>query len=351
MTSPQLVEEFRPKGAVLPWPLPLPPDQSNLFQDDMAELRKGLAALAEQQRALNTRRAYRSDWRDFQVFCENAKCAYLPATPISVCLYLAFQARIGKAVATITRRLAAITAQHKAAGFPTPVNADVGMVLVDIRRKLGTAQKPKTPISLERLKSMLEHLDDDVRGLRDKAILVVGFSSGCRRSELAAFDLSDVQIKPEGLILHVAKSKVDQTAKGRDIGVHRGQAPDLFAELDAKPSPDTCPVHALEKWLVERGNWPGPLFCRVGLHTGKVTRQRLAPAAIALAVKAAAKRAGMEPREYAGHSMRSGCATAAAVGGADILLIAKRLGHASLETTRKYFRPLVFQGNPLAGVL
>jgi site-specific recombinase XerD len=333
------------RSNLLPWPVA---DRALLFADDLAQLRKDLAELALQKQAANTRRAYRADWNDFTDFCTETGRSPIPALPQTVMLYLTYEARIGKAVATITHRLAAITSEHKRAGHPTPCNGDVGLILSDIRRKFGTAQKAKTPISVEALKHMLRNLGDDARGLRDKAILVVGFASGCRRSELAAFDVADVTTHPQGLLLHVARSKVDQTAKGRDVPVHRGQSPDLLVE----PSPDTCPVRALEKWLAERGAWPGPLFCRVGRHTGKVGRQRLAPAAIAEVVKAAAKGAGMDPRELGGHSMRAGCATAAHAAGADILAIAKRLGHASTRTTERYVRHgSLFAVNPLAKVL
>jgi site-specific recombinase XerD len=336
------------KYNLLPWPAV---DRALLFADDLAQLRKDLDELDRQQRSAATRRAYRSDWKDFALFCAETGRAPLPALPQTVMLYLTYEARVGKAAGTITRRLAAITSEHKRAGLPTPCNKDVGLVLVDIRRKLGTAQKPKAPITLEALKLMLTKLDDDIRGLRDKAILLIGFASGCRRSELAAFDLADLTICLEGLILHMAGSKVDQLRKGRDVPVHRGEALDLFAGIDPPP-PDTCPVRALEKWLVERGTWPGPLFCRVDLHTGKVTRQRLAPAAIAMAVKAAGKRAGMDPRQLGGHSMRRGCASAATANGADIKAIQIRLGHASIATTARYIdHANLFAVNPLKGVL
>ncbi len=187
---------------------------------------------------------------------------------------------------------------------------------------------------------MLDLLDDDILGLRDQAILVLGFASGCRRSELAALDVADVTIKSEGLQVHIAKSKTDQEKKGRDVGIERGE------------HAETCPVRVLEKWLVERGSWPGPLFCRVGLHTGKITHHRLAPAAIAQVVKAATKRAGMDASQYAGHSLRSGCATSAAAAGADTVSIARRLGHASTKSTERYIRHAnLFASNPLAGVL
>lgn len=320
--------------------VPAPPRQV-FGKIDVIGLKNAINALeTEKQRSENTLRSYRSDGRNFQAFCQSIHHQEFPAQPETVMLYLMHQAQQGKAMATLAHRLAAIVAEHADAEQPTPCNAHVVGLLSQIRRKFGRSQKPKTPVSLEVLKTMLDQLDDDVRGLRDQAILVVGFASSCRRSELASLDLADVSIVPEGLVIHIARSKVDQQSKGRTFGVHRGE------------NPETCPVRALERWILERGNWDGPLFCRVALHTGKVTRQRLAPAAIAAVVKSAAKRAALDPKLYAGHSLRRGCATAAAAHGADTRVIAARLGHASTKTTERYIEQAnLFAVNPLKGVL
>jgi site-specific recombinase XerD len=320
--------------------VPVPPRQLQRIEAKRA-LREKLDRLdVEKNHSANTRRSYDSALRNFEAFCRQFDCVEFPATPDTVMLYLMRLAEQGKAAATLAHHMAAITAEYVGAGRPTPCDAEVVEKLVAIRRNFGRAQKPKTPVSLEVLKTMLDQLDDDVRGLRDQAILVVGFASSCRRSELAALDLADVSIVPEGLVIHLARSKVDQQSKGRDFGVQRGE------------HPETCPVRALEKWLVERGTWPGPLFCRVALHTNRVTRHRLAPAAIAAAVKSAAKRAALDPKRYAGHSLRRGCATAAAANGADTRAIAARLGHASTKTTERYIEQAnLFAVNPLKGVL
>ena len=147
---------------------------------------------------------------------------------------------------------------------------------------------------------MLATMVDDLRSWRDRAILVLGFASGCRRAELAALDLVDATLAPaeQGLIVYLRKSKTDQEMRGRQIGIQRG-------EHEA-----TCPVRVLVRWIRERGAWTGPLFCRVG-QAGQITRARLSPAAIACVVKAAARRAGLDPGLYAGHSLRAGCATSA----------------------------------------
>lgn len=291
-------------------------------------------------RANSTRRVYAADWRSFTGFCQLIGRESLAAEPQTVMRYLAYEADHGRAVSTITRRLVVINHEHKLAGHPSPCDANVGQVLTGIRRKLGTASKPKTPVFPDNLKLMLEETDRSVRGIRDTALMLFLFASGMRRAEAAALDVRDVTSEPQGLRILIRESKTDQEKKGQEVGVQRGL------------NEQTCPALALERWVRERGTWPGPLFCRIELHTGKITRERLSPAAIADVVKAAAKRAGMPAREFAGHSMRSGCASSASANGADSLAIMRRLRHASLKTTARYIRHgNLFAVDPLKGVL
>src|SRR5262249_33580424 len=152
----------------------------------------------------------------------------------------------------------------------------------------------------------------------ERAIVLFGFASALRRSELAGLDLADVRLVVRGAIVCVAKSKNDQEGEGRELGVHRGRWQ------------QTCPVPALEAWIAKRGEWDGPLFAAIG-RTGVVGRSRLSGAAIAGVVKAAAKRAGLDPSRYGGHSLRAGCATSAAEGGASDLAIMGRTGHTTVE--------------------
>jgi integrase len=338
---------------VLPWPDLLPEtdvsqfpqaEQLPLFSEageiDVAALRRKEAERRAQQCAGATRRAYESDWKNFRTFCAKVNRDSLPAMPGTVTLYLDYAASRGLAVATITRRLAAITTEHKRAGHPTPCKSeDVHIVLADIRHELGVAQKPKTPVSPEDLEAMLDQTGEGIIGLRDRALLLTGFGSWMRRSELAALNLADATFERLGLLIRIGRSKTDQDGKGQEVGVHRC------------PRKAVCPVRALEKWIAARGKWAGPLFPHV-LRSGKVTRERLAPRAIARVVKRTAKRAGLDPAKYSGHSLRSGGATAAAAAGADILAIKNQLRHASMRTTEKYIRHgSVFAVNPLKGVM
>lgn len=318
------------------------PEQLRLFElgrVDLTVLRMERAALAEGMRAAATRRAYAADWRDWERWAGEAGRSPLPASADSVSLYVCDLARRGLASATIERRMCALAARHLAAGLASPVSADVRELLSAVRRKLGTEPHAKAALMAIDLARLVGVLPEDARGARDRAVLLLGFASGLRRSELAALQLGDVEIEPRGVRVHLARSKTDQEGAGRVLGVHRGKRA------------ATCPVRALEGWLVERGRWPGPLFCRVG-YGGRIEHRGIRPRAIAAIVQAAARLAGLDASKYAGHSLRAGCATEAAARGAAESAIMERTGHRSTAMVRRYIRHgTVFARDPLAGAL
>ena len=291
--------------------------------------------------AANTRRAYGFDWADFTSWCESAGRASLPATADTVSLYVVALARAGRLVATMERRCAAIAHYHLAAGMPSPITADVREVLYGLRRKLGCApQHAKAALSVEELQAMLAATAKDARGVRDRALLLLGFAGGLRRSELSGLDVADVRVVEEGLEVRLRRSKTDQEGRGRELGVHRGRRK------------ATCPVRALEAWMVERGRWAGPVFAVVERPSGRLTRRRLSPQGCAAVVKAAAKAAGLDPARYAGHSLRAGLATVAAEHGASEKAIMARTGHRSVAMVQRYIRHgSLFRVNPLEAVL
>jgi integrase len=187
---------------------------------------------------------------------------------------------------------------------------------------------------------VVEACPEGALGARDRALLLLGFASSLRRSELAALQVSDVEEVRQGLVVRLARSKTDQTGAGRELGVHRGS------------HGVTCPVRALVRWLVERGRWPGPLFCTVDSRRGAVLHRAMTGASIATAIKAACVRAGLDPSRYAGHSLRAGCATAASANGASELAIMGRTGHRSVAMVGRYVRHgSLFAVDPLEGVL
>jgi integrase len=317
------------------------PEQLRLFGGgviDIQDLRRERETLAAAGRAASTRRAYASDWRDWERWCREAGRGPLPASADSMTLYVVDLSR-RRAVATIERRLCAIAAAHLAVGKASPINADVREVMAAIRRRLGTAQACKDALTVPDLVAMVAALPKGPRGLRDRCVLVLGLASGLRRSELAALQLADIEVREAGLVVRIGRSKTDQEGAGREVGIHRGKRA------------GTDPARAFERWRAVRGTWAGPLFCPVRFY-GEIVERGISPTAIARIVQRAAAAAGLDPTRYAGHSLRAGCATVAAERGASEGAIMARTGHRSARMVRRYIRHgSLFSVDPLAGAL
>lgn len=274
-----------------------------------------------------TLRAYRSDWAHFEAWCQIHQLSPLPADPATVALYITDLAAC-RAAGTITRRLTSITKAHQSAGLDTPAttrHVAVSETLKGIRRTIGTAQKCKAPLLTKDLRKIVEQLPSGLIGARDRALLLVGYAGGFRRSELARLAVEDANFTEDGLIITLRHSKTDQEGQGRKIGIPRGS------------NPDTCPVRSLREWLSMAKIETGALFREVSRH-GLVGKKSLHKDSIGLIVKRAAERAGYDPSTLAGHSLRSGLATQAAMNGATELAIMKQTGHRSLAMLRRYIR-------------
>ena len=198
-----------------------------------------------------TLKAYRNDWRDFESWCRDHQLPSLPSTPESVALYIADRAST-LASGTIARRLTSITKAHQAAGFTdspaTTRHFVVGETLKGIRRTIGTAQHGKAPLLSADIRRIVAARREDLLGLRDAALVLVGFAGGFRRSELAGIHIYDLKFSTDGVVVTVRKSKTDQEGAGREVGLPFGS------------SPDTCPVRALRQWLDRAGIREGPVF-------------------------------------------------------------------------------------------
>lgn len=277
-------------------------------------------------KAPNTVKAYRSDWASFEAFCQGREVAPLPASPATVAAYLAEAARRLKAN-TIDRHLTAISQAHQLAGVPNPIDDKfVRTVMAGIRRVKGTAQKAKDPLSPELLRKMFAAAPADLRAVRDRALLLVGFAGAFRRSELVALRYEDVQFSSEGLVVTIPKSKTDQEGEGQTIGIPYGS------------HPESCPVRALAAWLERSNITYGFLFTGIGRWGGEVTGKPLCDHQLAKIIKRLASCAGLDPACFSGHSLRSGLATCAAEGGATERAIMDQTRHRSLKQVRKYIR-------------
>jgi site-specific recombinase XerD len=282
------------------------------------------ANYAQAGKAAATRRAYGSDFALFRSWCEVKRIAPLPASPEAVAAFLAAEANRGVKVATIGRRLAAIRYAHKLAGREPPTNSEaVKATLRGIRRTTGSAPARKAPATADKVLAMVATAGMDLKGIRDRAILLLGFAGAFRRSELVALNIADLEFCDSGLRVTIRKSKTDQEGLGATIAV----APGSIA----------CPVDAVRVWIGAAGISEGALF-RPVTRTGKISPRRLSARAIAELVKAYARRAGLKAADFSGHSLRSGFLTSAAARGASIFKMMDVSRHKSIDTLRGYVR-------------
>ncbi|WP_254449033.1 site-specific integrase [Thalassococcus sp. S3] len=280
----------------------------------------------------NTRKAYRSDLAHFADWGGS-----LPATADMVARYLAHHAE-ALAPSSLARRLATLSKVHEANACPNPCRSEiVRATMRGIKRVKGTAQDQARPLLREDLFTLLDALGDDPRAFRDRALLLIGWAGGFRSSELVGLDLVDIEEVREGLVLHLRRSKTDQTRQGRKIGIPLGRT-------------RHCPVAALSAWLDAQRVNDGPIFRPVDRH-GNVQPDRLRSDAVSTILRNRLKNAGIDPESYSGHSLRAGLATSAIKAGVPTHKVRAQTGHASDLMLSRYVRDAgLFDGN-VAGVL
>lgn len=288
-----------------------------------------------------TLRAYQSDWRNFETWCHKHRLNSLPATPQTVALYMADSASTFKS-GTITRRLTSITKAHQSAGYAdSPASTRhmvVGETLKGIRRTIGTAQKGKDPLLTTDIRKIVRACPNSLIGLRDRALTLVGFSGGFRRSELARIQRHHLTFGKNGVIIEVPMSKTDQEGEGRKVGLPFG----AHAQI--------CPVRAPRAWLTAADIKKGDVFRGVNRHR-QVAKHALYRDSIGIILKRAAKRAHMKTKPIAGHSLRSGMVTQAAMNGVNQFVIMKQTGHRAIATLCRYVRlGRIFTENAAAGL-
>jgi integrase len=252
---------------------------------------------------------------------------------------LTARADAGKKPATLALELAAIGAAHKAAGHASPAAAESGRaVLAGIRRTVGVAQRRVTPLLPGDLRAVSVTLPRNLLGARDRALLLLGFAGAFRRSELSALEVEDLRFGDDGLQVLLRRSKTDQEGRGETKGIPFGS------------HAATCPVRALKAWLEAAKLEHGPLFREVTRH-GRVATSPLTGRSIARVIKRCAAVAGLDARDFSGHSLRAGLATAAAKAGKSTHAIMRQTGHKSADMLSRYIREAqLFDDNAADGI-
>jgi integrase len=278
-----------------------------------------VAALVEASIADNTRRAYRSDLAHFSAWGGS-----LPAEPALVASYLAAHAET-LGVSTLVRRIATLSKAHQAQGLANPCRSEiVRATLRGVKRTRGTAQREAKPLLREDLFRVLDAMGERVKDVRDRALLLVGFAGGFRRSEIVGLNCNDVERVRQGLIIALRRSKTDQEGAGRKIGIPLGRT-------------RHCPVLALDDWLTVSGIEAGPIYRPIDRHR-RIGAARLSGEAVSLVIKERVEAAGIDPTGFSGHSLRAGFATSAVQAGVSTLKIRSQTGHASDTMLGRYVR-------------
>lgn len=280
-------------------------------------------------KSANTLKAYASAYRDFVFYCDNiANARAMPAASETVCDYIAFLADRHIKVSTIDQRIAAIAFLHTSQNLDDPTaHAMIKETMAGIRRALGTAPNQKAPLLRQDVRHLALILGDDVRGLRDAAILLVGFAGAFRESELTALEISDLKFSDNELHITIRQSKTDQEREGRVKRIP------VLSEANAS----FCPVRALQAYLASAEITAGAVFRKID-RWGKVWEKPLRPAAVAYILKRAVTNVGMDASAFAGHSLRAGFVTQAASDDVPLHEIQDVTWHKSSDMVRRYIR-------------
>ena len=310
---------------------------------DIKALQEETLKNLQNSKASNTVRAYRSDFKDFGLFCVQNGFKNLPTDPKIVSLYLTHLSTKEVKLSTIKRRLVSIGVIHKMKGHYLDTKHPVIVEnLMGIKRRKGIVQKGKKPILINDLRKILKVIDEgdiqDIKKLRDKSIILIGFSGGFRRNEIVSLDYEDLDFVHEGLKITVKKSKTDQFGEGLIKGVP-------YFENSIY-----CPVTIVKRWLNISKITSGPLFRRFSKGSN-LTLNRLTDQTVALLIKDYLNKTGINSKNYSGHSLRSGFATSAAESGAEERSIMAMTGHKSTEMVRRYIKEAnLFKNNALSKI-
>jgi len=307
---------------------------------DIKALQQETLLNLQSSKAINTVRAYKSDFNDFGLFCAQNGFKSLPSEPKIVALYLTYLSTKNAKMSTLKRRLVSIGVIHKLKGhYLDTKHPSIIENIMGIKRRKGSIQNGKKPLLISSLKIIINVIDqqnkEKIKILRDRSIILIGFSGGFRRNEIVSLNYDDLDFVPEGLKIKIKRSKTDQFGEG---------------SIKALPYFDNsqyCPVVSLKNWIDTARINSGALFRRFSKGS-RLTEKRLTDQTVALLIKEYLQLAGIDNKNYSGHSLRSGFATSAAESGAEERSIMAMTGHKSSEMVRRYIKEAnLFKNNAL----
>ena len=307
---------------------------------DLKVLKEETLLNLKSSKAINTIRAYKSDFRDFSLFCAQNGFESLPTVPKIISLYLTNLSTKDVKISTIKRRLVSIGVIHKLKGhYLDTKHPSIIENIMGIKRRKGSFQNGKKPLLISDLKNIINVIDKEnkekISVLRDRSIILVGFAGGFRRNEIVSLDFDDLNFVTEGLKINLKRSKTDQFGEGFVKGL-----PYFDNNL-------YCPVLSIKKWIKISKINSGPVFRRL-TKGPKISKNRLSDQTVSLLIKKYLKLAGINSEDYSGHSLRSGFATSAAESGVDERNIMAMTGHKSSEMVRRYIKEAnLFKNNAL----
>jgi site-specific recombinase XerD len=312
----------------------------NNLTTDLKALQEETLLNLQSSKANNTVRAYKSDFTDFGLFCAQNGFKSLPSEPKIVSLYLTQLSTKNVKVSTIKRRLVSIGVIHRLKGHYLDTKHPLIVEnLMGIKRRKGSIQKGKKPLLINNLKRLINVIDqqkkEQIKIFRDRTIILIGFSGGFRRNEIVSLDYDDLDFVEEGLKINIKRSKTDQFGDGSIKG------------LPYFDNSQYCPVLSIQKWIKISKINSGALFRRF-TKGSNLSEKRLTDQTVALLIKEYLDLAGIDSKNYSGHSLRSGFATTAAEAGAEERTIMAMTGHKSTEMVRRYIKDAnLFKNNAL----
>ena len=307
---------------------------------DIKALQEETLLNLQSSKSNNTVRAYKSDFKDFGLFCAQNGFKSLPSEPKIVSLYLTYLSTKDAKMSTLKRRLVSIGVIHRLKGhYLDTKHPSIIENIMGIKRRKGSIQLAKKPILISSLKKLINAIDEqdknEIKKFRDRSIILIGFSGGFRRNEIVSIDCDDLDFVPEGLKVNIKRSKTDQFGEG------------FTKALPYFDSTKYCPVVSLKKWIKISKINSGPIFRRF-VKGSKLSEHRLTDQTVALLIKEYLNLTGIDSKNYSGHSLRSGFATSAAESGAEERSIMTMTGHKSTEMVRRYIKEAnLFKNNAL----